>query len=85
MNTQIYLIGTAHISELSAQQVHQTIREVKPGTIFLEVDEGRAKRLLDEDEDEDEEHKQSERKAWPCVQSGLHTMRLGRSGLGCQV
>ena len=42
---EIYLIGTAHISNASAQLVRTTIREIKPQTVMLELDEGRINRV----------------------------------------
>jgi len=42
---EVYLIGTAHISEQSAQQVKDVIRHVQPDVVFLELCHERAKRL----------------------------------------
>lgn len=37
LGQDIYLVGTAHISQLSADLVRETIRAVKPDTIMIEV------------------------------------------------
>lgn len=45
-NAEVYLIGTAHVSEESAQEVLEVIEKVKPSTIVVELCEARAERLL---------------------------------------
>jgi len=42
---QIYLLGTAHISSKSADQVRQVINDVKPDTVFVELCPTRAAKL----------------------------------------
>jgi pheromone shutdown protein TraB len=42
---QIYLVGTAHVSEESAAEVRDMIRRVKPDVVFVELDAKRADRL----------------------------------------
>lgn len=39
----IYLIGTAHVSELSARLVEETIRAKKPDTVMIELDKKRVR------------------------------------------
>jgi len=42
---QIYLIGTAHISSKSAEQVREVIHSVKPDTVFVELCPERAAKI----------------------------------------
>ncbi|MGB0678351.1 MAG: TraB/GumN family protein [Polyangiales bacterium] len=44
---EIYLIGTAHISKRSVAEVEALIRDVRPDTVCVELDESRHKNLLD--------------------------------------
>lgn len=44
----IYLIGTAHVSEKSVQEVQDTIAKVKPDTVCIELCEARYAALTDE-------------------------------------
>ena len=44
-NKQIYLIGTAHISDVSRRQVNETINEIKPDCICIELDEERYQKM----------------------------------------
>eukprot|EP01084_Bolivina_argentea_P045993 84669_1 len=44
-NKQIYLIGTAHISSKSADQVSKVINEIKPDTVFVELCPTRAAKM----------------------------------------
>ena len=44
---KIYLIGTAHVSQTSAKLVEETIQEVKPDCIAIELCEARYKSLKD--------------------------------------
>ena len=46
---EIYLIGTAHISLKSAELAEETIREIRPDTVCVELDEERKASLLDPD------------------------------------
>lgn len=43
----ITLVGTAHVSEASAQEVHALIASVKPAVVAVELDEGRRKSITD--------------------------------------
>lgn len=45
---EIFLIGTAHVSLKSVEEVTRVIREVRPDTVCVELDEQRHKMLLDE-------------------------------------
>jgi pheromone shutdown-related protein TraB len=47
--TTTYLVGTAHISERSVQEVRQTIEQVRPDTVCVELCDTRYKAILDED------------------------------------
>lgn len=42
---QIFLVGTAHVSKASAEEVRQLIRAVQPQAVMLELCAGRAARL----------------------------------------
>lgn len=42
---QVFLVGTAHVSSRSVQEVRDMIRLVKPGTVFVELCQGRAERM----------------------------------------
>ena len=42
---QIFLIGTAHVSKASVEEVRSTIRRVQPATVLVELDAGRARNL----------------------------------------
>lgn len=39
---EVYLVGTAHISKKSAEEVRSVIRAVRPDTVFLELCDARA-------------------------------------------
>eukprot|EP00850_Spirogloea_muscicola_P022484 SM000298S10938 [mRNA] locus=s298:35006:37495:+ [translate_table: standard] len=43
---EVYLVGTAHISAKSAQQVREVIRKVKPRTVMIELCDERLKKLM---------------------------------------
>ena len=43
-----YIIGTAHVSELSVQQVNQVIEEIKPDTVCIELCPARYAALTDD-------------------------------------
>ena len=45
----IYLLGTAHVSEASVDEVHSVIDEVKPDTVCVELCQTRYDHLTDED------------------------------------
>lgn len=44
-DNEVYLIGTAHISEASAKEVVDLISTVRPETVFIELDSARAAQL----------------------------------------
>src|SRR5690606_22199239 len=44
---QIHLVGTAHVSQKSVEEVERVIRELRPDTVCVELDEGRYKMLMD--------------------------------------
>lgn len=44
-NKNIYLVGTAHISSVSVQDVSNVINEIKPDSVCIELDEERYKKL----------------------------------------
>lgn len=48
-NKEIYLVGTAHISKQSAEQVERLIKELKPDTVAVELCEPRYQSLQDPD------------------------------------
>eukprot|EP00898_Chlorokybus_atmophyticus_P002212 jgi/Chlat1/2992/Chrsp2S04707 len=43
--TEIYLVGTAHVSQKSADEVREVIRRVKPDVVMVELDAQRAAEL----------------------------------------
>ncbi|CAM6010200.1 unnamed protein product [Sphagnum balticum] len=43
---QLYLVGTAHVSEKSAEEVREVIQQVKPDTVAVELCAERAKKML---------------------------------------
>jgi pheromone shutdown-related protein TraB len=46
---EIFLVGTAHVSQKSVDEVIRVIEEVKPDTVCVELDEQRHRMLVDED------------------------------------
>ena len=42
---QIFLVGTAHVSKASVEEVRATIQRVRPATVLVELDAGRAQKL----------------------------------------
>ena len=46
-NRDIILVGTAHISQVSKDLVHETIENESPDTVCVELDEGRLKSIQD--------------------------------------
>ena len=48
-NREIILVGTAHISQISKDLVHETIENESPDTVCVELDEGRYKSIQDPD------------------------------------
>ena len=50
---QIHLIGTAHVSKASSEEVRQMIHAVQPQTVFVELDAARAQQLRGGREDQD--------------------------------
>ncbi|KAK9806536.1 hypothetical protein WJX73_008475 [Symbiochloris irregularis] len=47
---EIFLVGTAHVSANSAEEVKEVIRRVKPQTVMIELDPQRAKQLMSGDQ-----------------------------------
>ena len=47
---EIYLVKTAHVSKDSIEDVRQTIEEINPDSICIELDEGRYQRLKNPDD-----------------------------------
>jgi len=45
---EILLVGTAHVSKRSVQEVQRVIREERPDTVCVELDEGRYQTLIDQ-------------------------------------
>lgn len=45
---EIYLIGTAHVSQKSVEEVERVIAEVRPDTVCVELDKARHESLVDE-------------------------------------
>ncbi len=45
---EIYLVGTAHVSQKSVEEVERVIAEVRPNTVCVELDQGRHAALIDE-------------------------------------
>lgn len=43
----IYLVGTAHVSQRSVEEVHHVIHEVRPNTVCVELDRARYETLTD--------------------------------------
>ena len=48
-NREILLIGTAHVSHESVDEVKQKIEEENPGRVCIEIDEGRYQSIIDEE------------------------------------
>lgn len=46
---QIFLIGTAHVSSSSADEVREVIRRVRPQSVMVELCAGRARQLMEGD------------------------------------
>jgi pheromone shutdown-related protein TraB len=46
---EIFLVGTAHVSQRSVDEVTRVIEEVRPDTVCVELDEQRHRMLVDED------------------------------------
>jgi pheromone shutdown-related protein TraB len=46
---KIYLIGTAHVSQKSVDEVRETIQKLKPDTVCVELCETRYQSMMDED------------------------------------
>jgi pheromone shutdown-related protein TraB len=44
---EVYLVGTAHVSRESVEDVRKTIEMVRPDTVCVELDEGRYQNLTD--------------------------------------
>lgn len=72
-DNEIYLIGTAHVSESSAQEIAESVRIIRPHKIFLELDPERAARLVQENRDFFEDGMQD---AFRPFAQGLPPMKL---------
>ena len=48
-NKTVYLIGTAHVSSVSADEAFSLIKEVRPGTVCIELDNERIESLKNPD------------------------------------
>ncbi len=46
-NKEIWLIGTAHVSSASAEEVRQLLQEIKPDAVAIELDDGRYKTMTE--------------------------------------
>ncbi len=46
---EILLIGTAHVSHESVDEVKQAIESEEPGRVCIEIDEGRYQSIIDEE------------------------------------
>lgn len=44
----VHLVGTAHVSEASVDEVRRVIRELRPDTVCVELDQGRYEALTDD-------------------------------------
>ena len=56
------IIGTAHVSRYSVDEVHDTIIEYEPDVVAIELDYGRYKKMLEEESGEIEDEKISIKK-----------------------
>ena len=54
-SNEVYLVGTAHISESSADEVRDLVRLVKPNTVFVELCAGRAMKMRSAKRGEEED------------------------------
>ena len=45
---EIFIVGTAHVSQKSVEEVERVIAEVRPDTVCVELDPGRHEALVDE-------------------------------------
>jgi len=48
-NKDIYLVGTAHVSKQSVEDVREAVEKIKPGTICVELCESRYKSIIQRD------------------------------------
>ncbi len=46
---RVYLVGTAHVSSRSVEEVRQVIQEVRPDTVCVELDQNRFEAMTDEE------------------------------------
>lgn len=46
---EIYLVGTAHVSKASVEEVWRVVRDVRPDTVCVELDQNRYDAMFDED------------------------------------
>lgn len=47
---EIFIVGTAHVSQKSVEEVEKVIEEVRPDTVCVELDEARYRALVDDSE-----------------------------------
>ncbi|ADC64346.1 TraB family protein [Ferroglobus placidus DSM 10642] len=48
MQSRVYIVGTAHVSQKSVEEVRKVIREVQPKAVAVELDEKRFRALMGE-------------------------------------
>lgn len=68
-DNEVFLLGTAHISEASANEVIQLIDLVKPKKVFIELDPSRAARLRASEGNEQDDEEELFRKAFQQIMS----------------
>ena len=64
---QIFLVGTAHVSKASADEVRAMITAVKPETVFVELDAQRARKLMQQGNQEEPSLMKVNSKLFPCM------------------
>ena len=52
---QIFLVGTAHVSKASCEEVQSMIRAIEPQTVFVELDKARAWKLMHQQDKTEEQ------------------------------
>jgi len=82
-DNEIYVIGTAHISDQSAKEVTDLIRLVKPDKVFIELCPPRAAKLRHQGEDKEDGFQLAIEKALQKFSSGGFPMMGG--GLGVEM
>jgi len=80
---QIYLVGTAHVSEKSAQEAAQAIQLLKPNTIVLELCRSRAGLLVTKEyEEEPENSSSSNNSSWLSLSETRAAMKQSNGASG---